>query len=253
VAELLNGLGIKLSFIGAVPFLSDAFLFPLVLLIVAVLLRPVHLIGAVSDDQPAGHGEPGEGLHQCGADIIPCFEFIRGAKPRDGGRMSSDGATTNKNTPRSVTSATPTSAQSNTRGISFGRSSTIGPAWGSRTGRAPDSPPRRPPQNAGNLAQAARSRPTSTHRGIASRSAPVSLHMANGACNAQVGWSAPVKAPRRRMSLALPSRFLRAAGRKTGTTPAAYPAAGIAGVVPYRSCTAGATSAVAAAISGGAE
>ena len=73
VAELLHGLGIKLSFIGAVLFLP-------VLLIGAVLLHPVLLIGAVSDDQPAGHGEPGEGLHQCGADIIPCFEFVRGAE-----------------------------------------------------------------------------------------------------------------------------------------------------------------------------
>ena len=45
MAELLNGLSVKLSFIGA------------------VLLRPVLPIGAVSDDKPSGHGEPGEGLY----------------------------------------------------------------------------------------------------------------------------------------------------------------------------------------------
>jgi hypothetical protein len=61
------------TFIGAV-------LHRLVQLINAVLLRPVLPIGAVSDHQPAGHGEPSEGLHQCGADIIPCFEFVRGAE-----------------------------------------------------------------------------------------------------------------------------------------------------------------------------
>lgn len=63
MAELLDGLGVKLPFIGA------------------VLLGPALLIRAVSDDQPAGHGEPSEGLHQCGPDIILRLEFVRGGEP----------------------------------------------------------------------------------------------------------------------------------------------------------------------------
>jgi hypothetical protein len=47
----------------------------------AVLLDPVVPVSAVGDDQAAGHGEPGQRLHEGGADVVLGIEFLFGGEP----------------------------------------------------------------------------------------------------------------------------------------------------------------------------